>query len=142
MIAFKLHYFFVCKTTGVARLVFSMSLDNIEKHHEKDCATVEHAEAYLSSTKRTWLLNCIEKFVAHKKNIWQNGSHPEQMNNCRICYDTYSNFFDQPLKKICERILKGQKYYEAILPNQNNDSYESSQANLNMIINFCKEETK
>ncbi len=143
MISFKTHYLFEDKLTGSARLVFSMGLENIERYHEKDLPNIASAEAYLNDTKRTWLLNCLEKFINHKKLIWLNvPNNQNQLQNWNSCYKAYNDFFDKPLKTICQRVLVGEQFLKNILPSPNNDSHQSSVNNLEMIINFCKEETK
>ncbi len=143
MVPFKTHHIFTDKLSGSARLVFSMGLEDIERHHEKDFNSLAHAEAYLSDCKRTWLLNCLENFINHKRKIWQNVPNATEQNNaCRICFDSCTNFINEPLHKICQRVLKGEKSLEKILPNPNNSSHQSSVKNLETIINFCKYETK
>ncbi|MFI5141933.1 MAG: hypothetical protein ACHQII_06215 [Bacteroidia bacterium] len=140
MRAFKLHHLYECSITGKALACFSMSQTNEDRYHEKTLDNIEQAKMYIRSTKKDWLLSCIEKFILHKKKIWDNTNNATALNNVRICLHTYNEFSGQSLEKICKRVLDGQQYYEGILPNPNNDSHTSSVENLKEILSFCKNE--
>ena len=143
MKAFKLHHLYQDTITGGAMACFSFAQSKEERYTEKTFESIDIARQYIYSTKKDWLLNCIEAFVLHKKRIWENIPTATQQNNCvRICLDTYNEFAGQSLEKICRRVLKGQQFYENILPNPNNDSRQSSVENLKEIIAFCKNEVE
>ena len=142
MKAFKLHHLYEDTITGSALACFSMSQTNEDRFHEKSFDSLSIAKSYIYSCKRDWLLHCLEKFILHKKRIWDNSTNVAAQNNVRICYDSYVTFEGQSLETICKRIIKGYAYYESILPNPNNDSYASSSENLKEIISFCNSEVK
>ena len=139
MKAFKLNHLYECTLTGTALACFSMSQTNEERYYEKTLDNIDQAKQYIASTKKDWLLCCLEKFVLHKKKIWDNTNNAAAINNVRICLVTYNEFSGQSVEKICKRVLAGQQYYEGIIPSPNNDSHESSVQNLKEILKFCNE---
>ncbi len=141
MKAFEIINLYHCQLTGMSLLCFKMSVKGDANYYERSFNDLEIAKQYAQSTKKTWLLSCMENYILHKKQIWGNTPNAEAQNNCRICFDTYVSFEGQSLEKICKRILTGQKYFEAILPSPNNDSHLSSKQNLTEILNFCIKET-
>lgn len=102
----------------------------------------QDAEAYLLSEQRDWLIQCLEDFIMHKKNIIEasQSSTDEQKKALKICLDFYNQIHDKKLsiQTIAQRFIKGLEYFNAIMPNKNNSSYESSVNNLTELTNFCK----
>ena len=140
MKAFKLHNLYQDTISQKALAVFSMSQTKEVCFTEKTFDNIDIAKQYIYSCKKDWLLNCLEKFILHKKQIWHNSNNAVAQNSVRICYDTYLNFEGQILEKICKRVVAGADYFNNILPSPNNDSHQSSVENLKEIMSFCNNE--
>lgn len=142
MQAFTVHRFWLCSITNEVFIQFSFALKEELKAMEKFFPTKQFALTYIESEKRSWLLIALEDFVLHKKHIIENGNNEDQKKALQICLNALIAYEKKSTENICQLLLKGVKYFEAILPNPNNPSHKSSIDNLNEIIKFCQIETK
>lgn len=139
MKAYTVHRLYVCQLT--AEVLAQISFD--EKAFEKPLPTIEYADNYLRTSKRDWFLSSLEKFINHKKQIVANSQVSEEKQKAlNICVEAYAVYCNKTLDNIVGGFLRGKKYFEAILPHPSNNSFESSQNNLNELIKFCEANAK
>ena len=143
MKAYTVHKFYVCQITGEVNAQISFGITEDLETLEKPFPNVEFANAHIGKAKRDWFLFALEKFVNHKKQVIEN-SQPDanKQKALQVCLSVYNDFCVKGLDTIAKRFLAGKAYFETILPNNNNNSYNSSKENLNELIKFCETEAK
>lgn len=143
MKAYTVNRLWICKLTGEVMAQISFSIGEIEKAYEKFFPTVEFANTYIAKEKRDWFLEALEKYINHKKQIFANSQVSEEKQKAlNICVEAYAVYCNKSLDNIVGGFLRGKKYFEAILPHPSNNSFESSQNNLNELIKFCEANAK
>jgi hypothetical protein len=139
MKAYTVHRLYVCQLT--AEVIAQISFDEVAL--DKQLPTIEYADNYLRESKRQWFLTSLEKFINHKKQIVANSQVSEEKQKAlNICVEAYSVYCNKTLDYIVNGFLKGKKYFEGILPHPSNNSFYSSQNNLNELIKFCEANLK
>jgi hypothetical protein len=145
MKAYNLNHFWHDLITGKYMVEFIFGCpgqDVVIKERQFD--NKESAERYVYSCKLSWVKICIEKYIHHKKHIIEANGSQHQKNALEHCLSFYNDIEAKAcgVETICKRFLKGKSAFEAILPSQNNASYQSSVNNLNEIIKFCNQHNK
>lgn len=104
---------------------YSFNIKDEIKTYTQTFADLQSANAYLTASARDWFLGTLENYINHKKHIIE-AAHLEKVNNLAICLNAYEYYQKWQMQTICAKFLVGFKYFENILPNPNNNSYNSS----------------
>lgn len=142
MKAFTINSFFVCRVTGRVISEYSyQGSDGFTVVH-KDFSSEQNAVAHIEKHKRDWFLQCLEKFIHHKRHIIEAANTTEKADALEKCLKALVLYETKSLKTICESFLNGLKYYQAIMPSPGNPSAANSADNLTELIKFCQAEAK
>jgi hypothetical protein len=141
--AYTIQHYWICQVTGQVVAKVSFCINEGIKEYEKLFPSNEAAQTFLKKERRDWFLTALEKYIQNKKQIIESATpDATKQKALQVCLTSYDSYLPIGINTIAERFLKGKQYYEAILPNPNNNSYESSQNNLNELIKFCELQTK
>ncbi len=141
MKAFTIHNFWQNILTPACRVQYSFALTGLQPvYFDHTYSDRTEAETVIQGAALVWVREVLEKFVRHKSQIITASPDTEKQKALIICENFISDIFAKSLsvKTISQRFLKGQIYFETILPNTNNPSHQSSLDNLNELIKFCK----
>jgi hypothetical protein len=134
--AFTVNNFFVDTITKSVIAKFSFMLYDELKSFERKFENKSEAKIKLEKEAKEWFLIALEDYIIHKTHII-NASHPEQFKALQICQNAKIAYEKWELIKITQKFEEGFKYFQAILPHPNNNSYLSSQHNLNELLKFA-----
>ncbi len=101
-------------------------------------------DAWLHNLKRDYFTIKVENYIQHKKYIIEAGPGHKSLSAKKVSLDILNRFLfwavsGKGLGEICKWALESQKHFETILPSQNNNSFESSEAALSEIMNFARQ---
>lgn len=126
--------------TGRVFLRFSTGKKDDPTVVETDFPEINSAKAYLTANMRDFMLGFLDDFVNHKKHIIEAGNHIKQAKALEACvsalYDMHQK--RQSLLTICTRVIAGWAFFVQIMPDPNNNSYQSSLHNLDFLKQFCE----
>lgn len=142
MKAYTIHKFYECSLTGSVLVEVTFALHEGLRTFLHPFSSKENATSYLEREKCDWFLGAIEAYVIHKKHIIESGNHKEQINSLNVCLQAIDAYHKKSTQNGCEGFLRGFKYFQDILPNQNNPSFNSSVEALNELKAFCENEIK
>lgn len=141
--AHSIDAFFVDAIKGSVMLEASFSLGKdggkIVCYH-KVFTSVENAIGYIENERRDWFLQAIEDYIHHKRHIINATGNAEEKQALLVCLQAYDHYCKKSLETCCAAFIKGFTWFEKILPNPKNQSFESSLHNLNELKKFCLSE--
>ncbi len=139
MDAFTLHKFQVCKLTGSTVVEASFAFEGEDpKIIKQEFQTERVAFAYLRQEAHRWFYNCLRDYVAHKSHIIKANQNRVQLEYLKAAEAFVSKVKELHVFEAVVRFNKQIDVFTAILPNSNNDSYNSSKSNLQALISFAQ----
>jgi hypothetical protein len=119
---------------------FILPVDGQPTEVNRTFTDFESAKRHIEANQRDWLLGELDKFVNHKRHIIEGGNHGNQLAALKVVDSAIADFHTKQcsLRTICERVLKGIGWFEAILPVAQNPSHESSRLTLRELHTFCE----
>lgn len=142
MKAYTVNAFYVCQITGRALVEVQFQMLEEPRACLHPFSSAEAATQYIEREARDWLLGCLEAYVQHKKHIIEVSTSEEKRKELQVCLQALEKYQGYATETVCQKFLAGFKYFEAILPNPNNKSYQSSAQNLHEIKTFCEQKVK
>lgn len=146
MKAFTINHLWIDTKSPMCRAEFTFAItDGQPIMFDRVFANRNEADLHLYSSMLTWLRDVVDKYIHHKKHIIDAGTPTPQVKEAlQMCLEFQTKMYEKQLsiKSICQGILRGKQYFEAILPSPNNPSYQNSVNNLNELLTFCNENNK
>lgn len=139
MIDFKINQANLDLLTQNVKVDYSFCIGTEQKTISMEFENLYSYQKYINGSKRDWFLGCLENWVNHKKHIIEGGKHQEQIPALNICNQALNHYQKIETDKIFKLFLKGFSYFEKLLPNPQNHSFETSQQDLQKLKSFAKE---
>lgn len=133
------------KKSGFTRIVISYDFGKGEEIDEMGFSNPDQATYYINTMKRDYLKKMIELYVMHSKHIFENsklGYYQEtsRMTSLQRCLNALKVIAaESSLKVICGWIFDSEVLFRHILPHFSNNSAESSEERLNVIVREAKQ---
>lgn len=141
--AYKVHNYWICAVTSEVIANISFKIKDEIQYVEKHFPDKDFAKNYILKSKKIWFLASLEDYINHKKMIIESSNTvPERAKALSVCINAYNDYQNLGLDMIAKRFVTGKTFFEIILPNPNNNSYESSKHNLTELIAFCEAHIK
>lgn len=141
-VMFNVKKFSVCQVTGFTDIQLEFDAPNGNVVDTRSFRSKEDADRYILSTKHSYIVHKLERFVQHKKILVETGRRDFYVTEKRFeslekCWKAVCWAQDQPFKRVCQVILQIKDQLYNILPSPSNVSYSSSVRELEEIIAFC-----
>lgn len=142
---FEVKLFETDKQTGFTKIVISYDFGKDKDVDERGFANPDLASAYINTMKRDYLKKMLELYVKHAKHIFENsrlGYYTEQsrLNSLQRSLNSIKVIAaETSLKVICGYIVSGEPLFRHILPHMSNNSYETSEERLTVILREAKQ---
>ncbi len=136
---YKVNRLFVCELSGITRLEDEMQIGEVPHVGIIEFSNRANAINYLRKHERDWFFTACEKWIDHCLIVWRSNGDQSKILLCQTYHDIIHNDFNGKFIHTCaDRLVAAKDKLMLALPNENNNSFQSSHQGLTEILQFCE----
>lgn len=133
----------ICPVSGITDIYLIYDTGNSIQSDKRSFRSREDAEEYIRSSKHSYILLMIEKYInkQHQQfSEFKTYNTPNKRHSLQICLTHLFSFHALSLHPLCKSILNIEADLYNLLPGPKSYSYDQSREQLTDILLFCKSE--